>query len=348
MQLKTNEVDRYIQNISGYHPIILVYGPDQGRVSENCTNLIKGALKGNDDPLALQTFDSDEIANDPGKLADEVFAIALFGDKRVIRVKLSGNRTITKSIETILDEPSTDTTVILEAGDLKKSNSVRSLIEKSKFATTIPCYADDIGSLNQLITQEFSTANLKISKQAQEMLASLLGENRQTTRNEIQKLILYGHQKSEITIDDVESLIGDAASALTDNTIDLAMTGETKAAMINFNRSLKMGPSSFQTAHALQRHLSVLQLLRHQITNGAQINAVIDRARPPIHFKRKASIRTQLNLWEGEDIVKAQNYLLAAIKDSRLRPLLADTVLRALLMKLCQFAARKKKRRGRA
>ncbi|MEP3265774.1 MAG: DNA polymerase III subunit delta [Hyphomicrobiales bacterium] len=346
MQLKARDIDQYINNPDQYSPVILVYGPDQGLVSEHCTTLIKKKLEGNDDPFALQSFDSDEIANDPGKLADEASAIALFGGDRVIRLRLNSNRIITKSVKAVLEAPSDTTTLIIEAGDLKKTNPVRSLIEKSKKAMTIPCYADDTRSLQTLIQDELAKANLKISNEARETLLSLIGENRQTTRNELRKLTLYAHGRTEITLNDVEELIGDAAASLSDTTIDLTMSGNTKEALTNFNRSLTMGTAAFQTAHTLQRHLTMLQLLRYQLTNGSQIRDIIDRARPPIHFKRKAIITTQLNLWGPEDIVRAQDHLLTAIKETRLKPQLADTIIHSVLMKLGQNAARNKRRRN--
>ena len=145
---------------------------------------------------------------------------------------------------------------------------------------------------------------------------------------------------------DVEELIGDAAASLSDTTIDLTMSGNTKEALTNFNRSLAMGTAAFQTAHTLQRHLTMLQLLRHQLTNGSQIRDIIDRARPPIHFKRKAIISTQLNLWTPEDIVRAQDHLLTAIKESRLKPQLSDTIIHNVLMKFGQNAARNKRKRN--
>lgn len=344
MQLKANEIDRYIKNRSGYHPVILVYGPDQGLVSEYCASLVKNALDGNDNALALQTFESDEIASDPGRLIDEVGSITLFGGDRVIKIRLSGNRIITKSIKAILEAPSNNTIVIIEAGDLKKTNPIRSFLEKSKIATTIPCYADDTRSLQALIKEELTATNIRISQEAAGLLLSLLGENRQTTRNEIRKLALYAHGKTEISLKDVQELIGDAAASLTENTIDLTMNGNIKAALSNFSRSITMGTAAFQTAHALQRHLTMLQLLRHQHTNGIQMREIIERARPPIHFKRKTIITAQLNLWHSEDIIRAQDHLLAAIKEARIKPQLADTLIHALLLKLSYFAARNKRK----
>ena len=89
MQLKANEVERYIKNKAGFHPVILIYGPDQGLVSERADAISHLALEGNDDPLSKLTLESDDIANDPGRLIDEANAVALFGGDKVIRVRLN-------------------------------------------------------------------------------------------------------------------------------------------------------------------------------------------------------------------------------------------------------------------
>jgi len=87
VQLKANEVDRYLNNKAGFHSVILIYGPDQGLVSERTNVLSKAALEGNDDPLSKLTLESDDIANDPARLIDEANSVALFGGDKVIRLK---------------------------------------------------------------------------------------------------------------------------------------------------------------------------------------------------------------------------------------------------------------------
>jgi len=345
LQLKANEIERYINNPTGYHPIILIYGPDQGLVSERSRKVQKKALEGNPDPFALQSFESDDIANDPARLADEAAAIALFGGKRIIRLRLSGNRPITKSIEAVLGQ-SNEAILLIEAGDLKKNNPVRILLEKAKAAATLPCYSDDVRNLSALLNEELQVSGARIDADARELLLSLLGENRQTSRNEIRKLILYAHGKTEITRTDVEELIGDAAAFLTDDTIDLAMAGQTAAALVCFERSLAMGMPAFQIAQALQRHLSALQLLSQAMETGRSLRETIDKARPPIHYMRKESIADQLKFWRRDDIIRAQDRLLTAIRESRLKPGLADTILYAMFASLSHFAAHNKRRRN--
>lgn len=344
MQLKANEVERYIKNKAGFHPVILIYGPDQGLVSERTDAIIRLALEGNDDPLSKLTLESDDIANDPGRLIDEANAVALFGGDKVIRVRLNGTRQITKSISAVMEDGGGQSLVLIEGGDLKKSNPVRSLIEKSKTAIAIPCYADDNRSLNMLLQEELQANNVRISQDAQALLLSLIGQNRQTSRNEIQKLCLYAHGKGEITIEDVELLIGDASASLVDDTIDWVLSGNLQVGLKNFENSLVMGHNSFQTINALQRHLTRIQLLGHDIANGASVRDVVDRARPPVHFKRKQAVSKQLTIWRGEMVKKALGYVQDAIADSRMKPSLSDTVFRALLLKLGSAAKQRANR----
>jgi len=345
LQLKANEIERYINTPTGYHPVILIYGPDQGLVSERSQKIQQKALAGNPDPFALQSFESDDIANDPGRLADEMAAIALFGGKRIIRLRLNSARTIIKSIDAVLSR-SSEAILLIEAGDLKKNSPVRTLLEKSKIAATLPCYGDDTRNLSAVLNEELQISATRINADARELLLSLLGENRQTSRNEIRKLILYALGNPEITRSDVEELIGDAAAFLTDDTIDLAMAGQTAAALACFERSLAMGIPTFQIAHALQWHLSALQLLSHAIETGRSLRDTIDKARPPIHYMRKENIADQLKLWRRGDIIRAQDRLLTAIRESRLKPSLADTILYAMFASLSHFAAHNRQRRN--
>ena len=344
MQLKANEVERYIKNKAGFHPVILIYGPDQGLVSERADAISRLALEGNDDPLSKLTLESDDIANDPGRLIDEANAVALFGGDKIIRVRLNGTRQITKSISAILDDGSGQSLVVIEGGDLKKSNPVRSLIEKSKTAIAIPCYADDNRSLNILLQEELHANNMRISQDAQSLLLSLIGQNRQTSRNEIQKLCLYAFDKGEITVDDVNLLAGDASASLVDDTIDWILTGQLQLGLNNFENSLVMGHNSFQTIIALQRHLTRLQLLSTSVANGGSVRDVVERARPPIHFKRKQAISKQVTIWRGETVKKALGYVQDAICESREKSSLSNTIFRALLLKLGDAAKRRSTR----
>jgi len=128
--------------------------------------------------------------------------------------------------------------------------------------------------------------------------------------------------------------VGDASASLVDDTIDWILTGHLQTGLNNFENSLVMGHNAFQTIISLQLHLTRLQLFSNDVANGASVRDVVERARPPIHFKRKQAVSKQVTIWRGETVKKALGYVQDAIVESRKKSSLSDTVFRALLLKL--------------
>lgn len=342
MQIKARDIDAYLQNTNGHHPLILVYGTDQGLVNERVSALVKTMLAGNSDPFAYLTIDSDDIANNPARLADEAGTIALFGGIKIIRVRLTGNRIITKPIKFFTDTPPQDARIIIEGGDLKKTNPIRLLIEKSKTAMAIPCYLDDERSLRRLMEEELRSHNIRLSRESEILLLSLLGENRKISRNELQKLCLYGAGREEVNYNEIEALIGDTSTSITDDTVDLILTGHLKTGLASFQKSLAMGHSSFQTVQGLQRQINHLQLMRNYLDKGQSISDIINSARPPLHFKRRPKITEQLTKWTSPNLSKVRHYALHALAESRLKPSLSNVIIHALLTQVGTVAARRR------
>ena len=55
---------------------------------------------------------------------------------------------------------------------------------------------------------------------------SLLGGDRQASRNELRKLALYAHGKGEVTLDDVMAVVADASELKIDPIVDGAFAGQ--------------------------------------------------------------------------------------------------------------------------
>src|SRR5439155_25317564 len=85
--LKPAEADAYVARPDPARPIILVFGPDAGLVSERVDALVRSAVEDVNDPFALVRLDGDELAADPARLIDEANTVPLFGGRRAVRVK---------------------------------------------------------------------------------------------------------------------------------------------------------------------------------------------------------------------------------------------------------------------
>ncbi len=150
------------------------------------------------DPFALVRIDGDVVASDPGRLCDEAGTVGLFGGRRSIWVRPS-SRNVAPAVEAVLGTEVTDTRIVVEAGDLNKGNPLRALCEKAANALAIPCYADDERALADLIDRTLREHNLRIERDAREVLVRSLGGDRRASLMEIEKLALYCSGQGSVT-----------------------------------------------------------------------------------------------------------------------------------------------------
>src|SRR5262249_12249011 len=155
-------------------PIVLVFGQDAGLVRERAEKIIHASVKDPKDPFALSHLEGDALASEPSRLVEEAHTVPLFGGKRAVWIK-SGSRNYIAAVEALVASPPIDCRVVIEAGDLRRTAPVRALLEKTKFAAVIACYADTERDLAKLVDDEMREAKLAIAPDARAALISLIG-----------------------------------------------------------------------------------------------------------------------------------------------------------------------------
>src|ERR1700748_259442 len=199
--LRGKEIDAFLARPDAGRPIVLLYGPDAGLVRERADALIASAVDDPNDPFSLVKLDGDELAAEPSRLVDEALTVPLFGGRRAIRVR-AGSRSFASGVDTLADTLLKDGRIVIEAGDLRAESPLRKACERAKTAVAIACYPDGERDLAKLIDDELRASNLSIAQDARGVLMSLLGGDRQASRNELRKLTLYAHGTREVTLDD--------------------------------------------------------------------------------------------------------------------------------------------------
>src|SRR5262245_9513193 len=239
---KAADVDRFIANPNPAQPVVLVFGPDIGLVRERVDALVRASVDNPNDPFALARIEGDELAANPSRLLEETHTIPLFGGRRAVLVKATG-RNIASAVETVINAPSSECRVIIEAGNLSKSAPLRAVCEKAKVAAALPCYLDNERALGLLIDEEMRASNLTISPDARDALISLLGADRLASRNEVRKLALYALGQKSIGLTDVMAVVADASQIVLDGLVDAVFTGRMAEADTEFSKARASGLS---------------------------------------------------------------------------------------------------------
>jgi DNA polymerase III subunit delta len=335
--LKAHEVGRYLDRPDISEGVFLAYGPDAGLVRETGQRLARRFAGSDADSMNLVVLDAAELDADPSRLAVEARTTSLFGDKRVIRVRNAG-----KSLTTTLSEIAADpqgAVVVLEAGNLLPKDPLRALVETAKLGRALPCYPDTDETIARLIADTFNKAGIAADQDAQAAIRDNLGNDREVTRRELEKLVLFAESTKRLTREDVLILLADNAALVLDEIADALGSGHAQALDTALERALAAAVNSQQILISSLNHFATLRRWRTEVDAGKPPSAVLDGARPRPHFSRKSSLERQLRVWTDDALSAALERLQAAVADSRKRYDLQETVVKRALLAISMMAA---------
>ncbi|MEX6506103.1 DNA polymerase III subunit delta [Jiella sp. M17.18] len=343
-QKKASEVEAFLSRPDFSFPLVLLYGPDPGLVSERADKIAEASGVDRNDPFAAVTLAADELEKDIGRLYDEARTVSMFGGKRLIRVRGAGaGKALSEAAAALGAEKLQDATIVIEAGDLKGGAALRTNVERAKFAMALPCYQDEGRALDQIIDTELKAAGLTMDKEARDELRSRLGANRIASRGEVKKLCLYALGTATVTAEDVRAIVGDVSADALDEAIDAAVSGEVKRLPHLIDRLTSAGTATFQLHQGLLRYFQQLLAMRESVERkGETVARAIERRRP--FFRRRHAMETALSAWTLAEISAALSRIEADILASRKEAALQLTITKKTLLDIAVEAARLKAR----
>ncbi|WP_417579061.1 DNA polymerase III subunit delta [Pelagibacterium sp.] len=337
--LKGRDIEKFLSRPDLTAGFILVYGPDNGLVSENAARLVRHFAGDPPDPESLSQLHMTEVDADPQRLGILARSPSMFGGQTIIRIRAASNK-LTQTLVELLDEGA-QAVFIVEGADLKPADALRKQAEARRDARALPCYADTNQTIDTLIRDTFAQARISLEADLVPMLRDMLGNDRQVTRSELQKLVLFAGDGGALSRNDVLRLCGDNAALAIDAVVDAIATGHARRFDEAMTRAASAGTDAQRLLIVAMQHFSRLRAMRAETDTGASVDQVIGRATPRIHFSRKSSFEQQLRLWNDDGLAAACNRLSSAILDSRKSSTLAPAIGRQALLAICMAAARR-------
>jgi DNA polymerase III subunit delta len=338
--LRGREIDAFLARPDPGRPIILLYGPDAGLVRERADALLASAVDDPNDPFSMVKLDGDELSAEPSRLIDEAMTIPLFGGRRAIRVR-AGSRSFASGIDTLAASPLKDCRVVIEAGELRPESPLRKACERAKTAVAIGCYPDGERDLAKLIEDELRVANLRIAPDARASLVSLLGGDRQASRNELRKLVLFAHGKGEVTLDDVVAVVADASELKIDPIVDGAFAGKPELVESEFSKAMIAGTYPGMIISAAQRQAAWLHKTALAVAEGTPASMLLDSGFPRLHFSRKPNVEIALRNFNPARLAAIIDQLATAALEMRKHAPLAAVIAQRTLLSIAVSARRR-------
>ena len=325
---------------------VLLFGPDRGLAREYRNALVAAVVDDPGDPFRVAELAAKQIKNEPARFWDEVMAQSLMGGRRTVIVRDCADG-VTATLKPFLAEPAGDALVVLEAGELAPRSSLRKAFESAKTAAAVGCYPDDGRNLIAVIRETLTDHGLKPTSAAETYLAERLGNDRQVTRMELEKLALYCQGQSDVSLDDAESSVGDASLSTLDAVVDSALTGRVVALERGLDRAFEEGNNAIALLRILFRRLDRLELVRAQVDQGQNLDAAIKALRPPVNFKRVDTFRAQIRIWSRSMLARGREIALEAEIAGKSSGGLPETMVSRAFLRLAQAARRDRQRKPR-
>ena len=275
---------------------VLIYGNDPMRVSDKRHQFIKSLLGSNAaEEMRLARISRENLKKEPEQAIDLCKAQGFFPGERALLIE-EGNETITeiiiKAVEAWRDG---DATIVVTAGSLKPSSSLRKFFEQKKNTYSLPIYDNPMTKFEvekiiaesglQNVTQEGFAHLVTVASELQP------GDFRQS----VNKLALYKlNDKEPVTYQDIINCTPISNEADIDEVLSAILTGnEFKVSQI-LGRLSSQGTLPVTLIIAATRHFKALFSI---ISNPGGVNAGATALRPPVYGPRKEALTNQAQKW---------------------------------------------------
>src|SRR6185312_86578 len=172
---------------------------------------------------------------------------------------------------------------------LSKSAAIRRVFEAADNAASIACYGDTARDLPEVVRSALKAEGLTIAPDALDYAASRLGSDRGVTRRELEKLALYAHGQKQIGPEDIRAVMGDESQARSESAFDAAGSGDFVRLDLELERLWVADIQPAQVIRGAMGHFQRLMLVKEGMARGEQIDTVMRKFFPPIHFSRADS-----------------------------------------------------------
>lgn len=315
---KRPDIERFIAAPGAGVRAAVVHGRDSGVVRERADAIARVSTARPDDPFDTALLIEADLASEESRLEGELAAISMMGGRRLIRLRLTGEKAASLGIaEEALARHlegafNPDAFFLIEAGELRESVGLIKAGKDSPACAVIVCYEDETGDLARFTREALARDNVSLTKDALDLFVARLPHERGVARSEIERLTLYLGPGSGAVgrPEDLTDFFGvEPEASLQAAAVD-AFGGRMAAAQAGLRRAAQEGESGFAAIRALGLHLGTLRKIAVLQKSGVSAQSAAKSAR--VFWKSEAEVLRQARAWTLSEIDGVQPDILGA------------------------------------
>ena len=303
MIVKSYELDKIKNNLNFF----LFYGKNEGLKNQH----IKQLLEKNNNSNVIK-YDEKEILENEDIFFENILSNSLFESEKFIIINRSTDK-ISGIIIDLIERNINGVVIVVDAGLLEKKSKLRKLFEKEKDLACIATYPDTNEILSNLALAFFKKINVSISQQNINIIVDKCGGDRLNLENELEKIKFYLIEKKSISTEEILKLINLSENHTFYELIDNCLAKNKNKTINILNENSFSNEDCIIILRTFLFKAKKILGLSIEYEKNKDINKTINSAKPPIFWKEKDIIKTQLNKWNPEKI-KELIYLINDIE----------------------------------
>ena len=276
--------------------IHLLYGENQGQINDFLKDVFKKNFKDE-----IFTYDEVEVIKNEDLVYEKLQTKSFFDEKKLIIINRSTDK-IKNLIEDIILKNFDDVNIVLTSSILEKKSKLRSLFEKNKELVCIPFYKDTELTLINLVTNFCKDKKINISRHNINLIIKRSMNDRQSLKNELQKIETFFINKKQITEYDILKITNLAENYGISELIDNCLVKNEKKILEILNENNFSLDECIQIVRMFLIKAKKLLSLSIAAREFKSIDKAISSHKPPIFWKDKDMVKNQLRFWTEQKI----------------------------------------------
>ena len=292
MIIKAFEIDKLKKKNEKF---FLLYGENEGLKNQLFQEVFAKNFKNK-----VERFEENEILNNFDNFISSIINKSFFDESKLILIQRTTDKII-KLIDNLLNKNITDTTIVFNSGILEKKSRLRCKFQKDKNLICVQFYKDDIKTLRQVANNFFIKNKNSLSQEVVNLIVERSSGDRINLMNELEKISLFVIDKKKINIEDVIKLTNLAENYSVSELADNCLLKNLNKVNKIFNENIfSLDDCILIIRTLLMKSKRLLELKKVQRANK-NLDEIITSYKPPIFWKDKEIVKSQINKWELVD-----------------------------------------------
>ena len=272
---------------------VLFYGENLGLKNE-----IKNKIRSINIDSEIIIFNQEEILKNNNLLNSEIQNVSLFEKKKIYFLD-----DVNDKILPIIEELETDSDhkIYLFSEILDKKSKIRNYFEKSKEEAVVACYPDNDLTIKKIILEKLKGFQ-GLTPDNLNLIIENCNQDRMKLTNEIAKIIICFENK-KIDSDKLEKLLNVRSNNDFNILKDQAINGNKFLTNKLLNDTILESDKNIFYINSINQRLSRIKEI-NKITKAGNIEAAIEKLRPPVFWKDKTNFILQAKKWDESKINK--------------------------------------------